>query len=361
MPPSIESGDPIWWGDPWWEDELYQREFALSLDQIRASIEDLKKVFHEEWMRTAFELGPPNTVIATLYGGKGLWPFQNLMWLSRIASAVVNIPGAHRPLRDLAGQKSWAVLLELEVASWFVEKGWQVEFLRPSVERKTPDLRVQKDGVSTAIECKRFGLEQWEEWARELSFAVIRGIEASQSGSGPAFDVLFEPRLSDLVWDDKSIRDGVRNELAERIAAGILEATNSLPPRSVSIPGVAEIKLRPDLEVSGLHKIGGIEVSPQGKMRRIVRNGILEAAQQLREFGAGAVVIKSDFTPPKELVEAALLGLNRVDASLLGSVAVVVITASRGSRAVIWRNPALAQHFGSDILIRAFEELLLPH
>jgi hypothetical protein len=329
--PGTESVNPIWRVDPWWEDVLYQNECGISLDQIRASVECLKGLFDIEWVQTALQAGPPNAILRILYGGKGLWPFQDLMWLGRVATAVRGIPGLQRLLRDLSGQKSWATLLELEVASWFSEMQWRVTFLKPGSDGRTPDLEVQKNGISTAIECKRFGSEQWEDWAEQLSLRIIRAITATAPQSAQCFDILLEPRLSDLVWDDTDFRLAATNELAERIAAAARETICSVAPRSTRIPGIAEIRLRPDVKGTGLHAIGGIEVSPQAKMRRIVRNGILEAAKQLQPLGPGAAVIKSDFTPPRELVDVALLSLNQANSTLLRSVAVVVITGSLGA------------------------------
>src|SRR6185312_9644918 len=101
--PGVESLNPVWWADPWWEDVLYQKECGLSLEQIRAAIEHLKRLFDKEWVQAAIQSGPPNAIIPILYGGKGLWPFQDLMWLSGIAGAVRGIPGVQRLLRDLSG------------------------------------------------------------------------------------------------------------------------------------------------------------------------------------------------------------------------------------------------------------------
>ena len=84
--------------------------------------------FTEDWTRRALVAPPPNAVIPILYGGKGLWPFQNLMQLASIVSPLTNLPSVQRPRRDLIGNKSRSALLEMEVGSWFVEKGWGSSF-----------------------------------------------------------------------------------------------------------------------------------------------------------------------------------------------------------------------------------------
>jgi hypothetical protein len=78
-------------------------------------------------------------------------------------------------------------------------------------------------------------------------------------------------------------------------------------------------------------------------MRRIVRNGILEAAQQLSMHAPGVVAISSDFTPPQALVDTTLGGIVQADATLLQSVGAVVIAGSDAST-VVWENPAWADH-----------------
>jgi hypothetical protein len=95
-------------------------------------------------------------VIPILFGGKGLWPFQNLMWLAHIARAVSRFPTVRRPLRELIGSRTKATLFELEVAARFVEQGWGIEFLKPCNDRRSPDIRIQKGALCSAIECKRF-------------------------------------------------------------------------------------------------------------------------------------------------------------------------------------------------------------
>jgi hypothetical protein len=340
--------DPIWWKDPWWEDPVYQQEHSVTLEQIRARIESLMMFFSEDWTRRALCTPPPNAVIPILYGGRGLWPFQNLMQLASIVSPLINLPSAQRPRRDLIGNKSRSALFEMEVGSWFVEQGWDVEFLKPGAE-KTPDLRIAKAGTTSAIECKHFKAEAWEEWTEALSLSLIR--QAAQQGVAnlPSYEILFEPRLSDLSrTDNDAIKAALQHEISELICAAMKQAFFTDPPQSVHIPGIATIRVRPDLP-KGQSGIGGIEVSPQGKMSRILTNGILEAAEQLRAHGPGSVVISGNFAPPEPLLDVVLRAVNRADPSHLASVAVVIITGSYGSPAVIWKNTLTPRRLTDDL------------
>ena len=209
-------------------------------------------------------------------------------------------------------------------------------------------MRVTKGELQSWVECKKFESEQWEEWATELTHEIIRRVHEGGKSQLPSFDVLYEPRLSDLTWQDKCIRRGILEEIAVRISDGITLAFSTMPARSVEIRGIAEIRVREDRD-STQRNLGGIRISPQAKMRRITQNGILEAAQQLND-GAGAVVLSSDFTPPHELVDVVLGGINRADVQLLRNVGVVAIPESLGAPPVIWRNPESSRDPACDAL-----------
>lgn len=107
-------------------------------------------------------------------------------------------------------------------------------------------MRVTKGDLHSWVECKKFESEQWEDWATELTHEIIRRVHESGNSQLPSFDVLFEPRLSDLTWQDKLIRRGILEEIAVRISAGVTLAFSITPARSVQIPGIAAIRVRDD-------------------------------------------------------------------------------------------------------------------
>lgn len=348
--------NPRWWLTPWWEDAVYQQEYSVSLEQIREHIEALKDLLDEEWTQRALEAGAPNAVVPILYGGQGLIPFQNLMWLARVAYALKSVPSVRRPLESLIGDKTKGALFEMEVASWLTEAGWGVDFLTPGAA-KTPDLEITNGGLTCAIECKHLQAEKWEEWAERLSLKIMHRSLQPRPPNVVSHEVLFEPRLSDLVWGDEGIKEGILEELAEKICAARTEALTCDPPRSVQIPGVAQIRIKPDLPGSQ-YGIGGIEITPQGRMRRIATNAILEGARQLQAYLPGAIVVRTDFIPPESLVDVVLRGVNRADMRLLSSVAVVVITGRFGGSPVIWRNPSMIEDPVCTAVTGAFEQIL---
>jgi hypothetical protein len=179
----------LWWSDSWWEDPSYQNYTRLTLAEVRARIAVLGRCFTAEWMQRGYQAETPNAVIPLLSRGTGLWPFQHLMWLGGIFCPLADVPTLRRPLDDPIGPKSRATLFELETASWFANRHWEIEFPFARRDKKTPDIYIQKSGVQSAIECKKIEPEQWEEWAEKLSLAVIRRISDPAIAHHVSFDV----------------------------------------------------------------------------------------------------------------------------------------------------------------------------
>jgi hypothetical protein len=106
------------------------------------------------------------------------------------------------------------------------------------------------------------------------------------------------------------------------------------------IPSIADIQFFPERQTSQ-RGVGGIEISPHAKMRKILKNAMLEGAQQLATGVPGVIVVHSDFAPPHALADAVLNAANRSDPWLQQSTAYVVIF-SNIDPPIVWQNPSLA-------------------
>jgi len=221
----------IWWSDPWWEDPMYLEDIMLSLDGVLARINVLKRYFNAEWLQRAHTAGPPNSVIPILIGGKGIWPFQNLMWLGSILHSLVDVSTVNRPLENLIGTRTRSSLFELEAASWFANSGWTVEFPKTRNDKKTPDIIIQRSGIESAIECKKIEPEQWEEWVERLHFAVLRRLDDPAVPQDVSFDVILQPRLSDVNPKDTSFQSAIIEEISDDIARALVAARPTKEPR----------------------------------------------------------------------------------------------------------------------------------
>jgi hypothetical protein len=352
MPNAI---DPCWWKNPWWEAPEYQAEFQVSLAAIRALIDALKRLFNEAWMRRALALQQRNAVVAALCAPGGSWCFRDLLWLGHIASALCRLQTVYRPLKELIGDKSDSTLFEMEVASWFAAASWDTTFLKQQQALPTPDLRIAKDGLECHIECKRAGAEAWKKWADNLSLRVLRVL--SRERTEVPYEFAFEPQLSQLRLTEDSLQEGLLDELAERLLVSLRLAVDQSPPVNVAMPGIGELRMRPDWP-RGQSGIGGIQVSEHDQMRRMVENLVLRAAHQLCECRIGAVVLRADFVPRPEMIDLILCGINRANPARLHSIAIAVFTAGVAGPLVIWTNPTRASEPAVDHLRQEFGRLL---
>ena len=329
-----------WWSVPWWEGIFYQNETGRSLAEVRARIDVLRRFFSIDWMQRAYQAEPPNIIIQTLSGSTGLWPFQELMRLGDILYPLSHVQTLPRLLDDLIGPKSGATLFELETASRFASRQWEIEFPNVRPGKKTPDIYIRKLGIQSAIECKRIEPEQWEEWSERLALTVLRRMGDSAIAHDVSFDVLFAPRLSDINCGPEALRREIINEIANRIARTLIEAQPiTKDTETLRIPGVADIQFFPGRQGSQ-RGVGGIEISPHAKMRKILQNGVSEGAQQLANGAPGVVFVHSDFVPSYDLADVMLRAANCADPSLMRCTAFVVIVGTIDPP-LVWQNPSL--------------------
>jgi hypothetical protein len=122
-----------------------------------------------------------------------------------------------------------------------------------------------------------------------------------------SFDVIFAPRLSELNTGDASSQRELITGIAERIAVELVRAGSSgKTHEQLNIPGIADIRFFPD-RPSYQRGVGGIEVSPHPKMRKILQNAVETGAKQLRARGeSGVVIVRSDFVPLPDIVDVVL-------------------------------------------------------
>ena len=71
------------------------------------------------------------------------------------ANRVQGIKGKIKEVLHKYAKEPDGVLFEILVALSYAEAGWNVEMLLPNATTKSPDLRVEREGVEYFIECKR--------------------------------------------------------------------------------------------------------------------------------------------------------------------------------------------------------------
>jgi hypothetical protein len=330
-----------WWQDPWWEDEAYLDQ-GLPLEEIRERIDVVKRHCNVDWLRRATEADARNAILPYL-GPKGLVPWHALMTFGRTLRAVEQADGFVHKFRALIGSCSAATLFEMQAAELFHRMGFRIAFPRSPSERH-PDVTATRNGQSLAIECKQLMTARAETWAQYLGLAMIDKIGATADGNLRGVDVEFEPDLPDLSFDDKpGWNRGLVEEIVTRIRAALRSIAQMNPrPESLRLPGIGKIRVRPDAtSLSG--SICGVPLSKQKLVRRMVRNAIIDARRQLPSDHLGVVCIHTLLPPPFELLDLVLLGLQRAEPDVLGSIGIVLVlppeSVSTQLPALVWSNP----------------------
>lgn len=332
-----------WWSPEWWNDAALAASAGSDLEDVQQSIELLKGLFGPEWTRRALPQGRANAIIRFLWNGTGIWPLQDLLRLARVMRKLGSPVGLPRKLEELCGPKSQSSFFEICIASRLSEPGCQVEFVSESNAMKMPDLCVKAQAHTFHLECKHLGNDHWERWVQQLHFDVFPADDAAGKWNRLTVDVELNSRLSELHFTDKSgddsIATAIRDEIAERIRTKIADADLALLPLELQLTGVARILIR-SRETDGVGgSVGGIEVSPVAKLRKILVNGVLPALQQLARSECGVIAISSEHLPDQTLFEVAMDGLSKAKPDDMSRIACVALFSSLQPN-LLWVNKA---------------------
>ncbi|WP_148044673.1 hypothetical protein [Stagnimonas aquatica] len=319
----------MWWDPPWWDDSALAVNAGSNIEEVRELIEVLKRYFDSDWTRKAAQDGRANAIIRFLWNGTGIWPLQDLLRLAHVMRRLDNAEGLGKKLSDLVGHKSHSTFFEFCIASRLAEPGCSVEFLPESNDARTPDLRVREGTYSFDVECKNLERDQWELWVQRLQADVIRPIGVGSGWNGIEVNVELSSRLSDLHFIDKKGDDGlssaIRDEIAARIENQISEVDISKLPHEVSMPGVARIRVQERVADGVGGSVGGIEISPVAKLRKIIVNGVLPALGQLAASECGIVAVRSEHLPDALLFEIAMDALAKAKPDAMSRIAGVAL------------------------------------
>jgi hypothetical protein len=290
-----------WWKDPWWR----RKDYLLphSVDEIERCVEILKQFLTASWLEDALRQKSLPMYAAQILNGKGYPVASFILHAARILEALDSVPGIQRKLTELKGPKSYAIDFELSVASQLVSEGAAVSFPKEGTGR-TPDIVGRTEDESFAVECKKLGKERWEAWEKDLLDRLMYSSMTEVGDKETVIQVDLNPRLVDIFFDGQ--RDDINEEMLSRFEVAIkaaAETAKKLPVgASVSVSGVAKIRRLTKSEGVYGH-VSGFSVSPTAKLRRIVRNGLLDAVEQLPSGMPGVVAIHSYLVPESGLVE----------------------------------------------------------
>ncbi|MNK22360.1 hypothetical protein D3C87_406350 [compost metagenome] len=123
--------------------------------------------------------------------------------IGRYVDELKNVPGIDDRLSELLNQRQNSpdsTLFEICVVALYLKNGWKVRFLKEQMDRKTPDIEIEKNGKIFFVECKRLAKvpgyadaerAAWQVRFRHLSNAMqIYGVNA-------AAEVVFKVSVED--------------------------------------------------------------------------------------------------------------------------------------------------------------------
>jgi len=323
---------------------MYQENTGFTLPEIRQRIGTLRRHLTSDWTRRAEGAGVSSPILPFLHG-QGLSPFTALMSFSRTLGAAEQANNFARKFRDLIGPASHATLFEMEVAEILHRADWWIDF-PIAVASPTADIHAHKNAVCIGIECKRLLTARAETWAQALSAAVIGTIGAESALDHAGIDVVFDPSIADLSFEGRDAwNHGIVDEIRERIATVVQELTRSgTTTARVRIDGVGEVIFAPS-HTSLRGSVGGIPLSAQTRVRRIVTNAVLDARAQLQDVPLGVVAIQALFPPPFAMLDLVLRGMLRSDSEVLGNIGIVTVLPPvvlfAKIEPLVWENPVL--------------------
>ena len=133
-----------WWETSWW---LNVKSKIYSKKQIAKAFEKLKEVFDEDWIKTQVPRAFFHPFIPYL---KGFYPFalDFLVKIGLCLKRLEGVKGVEEVIKNLQlPDKFISFLSHIEIANWFIEKGFIIEGFEPKIKLNVreyhPDLLVK--------------------------------------------------------------------------------------------------------------------------------------------------------------------------------------------------------------------------
>ncbi|MDE0854256.1 MAG: hypothetical protein OSA97_07520 [Nevskia sp.] len=329
-----------WWGDPWWESPQNRSHSPLSIAEIQQRIGTLKQHFNEQWVRKALARDPAHPVVRYFWGATGTHPFDDLMWIGALMTEAAPTKGLPGKVAELIEQDALATQFEIQVAAVLAAGGWPVRFISRVKESKTPDLVADMLGIPVAIECKRLGREAWEQWVMKLMVQTGKTLRRPHL-AGWDVEVLFNPRLSELLMDDDAINQAMLAEIDDRISDLLASIDVARCPEIFHVAEVASLEAHKRVAGRPTPGIGGVEISGVARLRRVINNGVRRALPQLQAHVGSAIAVYCDTLPGQALLEVAMAGVVAADpegTANLAAVAIVSPLNNNGAADRVWTN-----------------------
>lgn len=298
MDPAEVTGE--WWVDPWWEESDCSMLFTVPLEAVRRGAAVLRQHFDADWYKKLATEPRRQTIFPMLRLHRSTVALEFIASFGARLERLKDTPNLQRPIRALKETDGEAAFFELEAAEAFAEWGFNVAFPKEGGE-SSPDILAELNGQAIAIECKRLGEEQWEDWESDLLREISFALPTERDGRAIAIQVALNPRLSDIRFgspEHASINAAIAATIRQTVLSAIDEAlADGRLPAKIEILETATVLIQSKTpEVSS--SVSGMERSMPAIFRKIFQNGILRALDQLPKGRPGVAVVFSKHAPP---------------------------------------------------------------
>ncbi len=310
-----------WWCDGWWRDPKYLLPYPS--EEVERCVEIIKPVFTSQWLHEALTADRNHTIGNRLVDGQGFRMAQFIVGTGHIFESLANTEGFSRKVDELKGPKHAATYFEMSLASTLVRSGATVRFPKEG-STKVPDLLCEAINGPFAVECKRLGEERWETWERALFDRLMRSSATRGTGDEVA-QIELNQRLSELRLDDEyaEVNEQLLVEFEREIEFGLLQKPTS-DDGWVSLGGLGRVRMASKAK-GEFGSVSGFAISPTAKLRRILRNGVLEAAEQLPLDLPGLIAVFSFYQPDLKLADIAFRAVCKSRPELMSHVVALVV------------------------------------
>ena len=295
-----------WWIDPWWLSDNWLEISPRTSTQVQEAFEYLKQIFDPSWLRSYKGELIDNLFLRSVLYDRSAFTRNHLISLSERLKRLEVIDGIHVVIRGLRGRhESDAADMELDLADYFVQEGYQVEFpVAKSSRGKSHDIRLTKGGIRLAVECKRLSISQITAWLNNvfhiaatslMSIAETNGLGVYYSFSSEIVRDLLEKRSSGITETEAA--KSLINRLSEEIKSAVVR---NQWPLWIWIDRLGDGFFYKTESTAG-STVGTPEMPDELLFRRMLQNAVIPAAEQLaNEDMPGLIAIHARDIPSEE-------------------------------------------------------------
>lgn len=165
--------------------------------QVEEAFEYLKRIFDPSWVRSYKGELIENIFLRSILYDRSAFTRNHLITLSEQLKRHEETSGIHVVIRGLRGkQESDAANMELELADYLAQEGYQVEFpVAKSAKGKSPDIRLTKGDGKYAVECKGLRVSEIESWLNGVFQIASSQLMALAETNGLGIEFIFSAEV----------------------------------------------------------------------------------------------------------------------------------------------------------------------